>query len=185
MNNTFLKRLFCAAGAILLCLSHFACAKDQPITTEEDETETGLLTKDRSPVSEEEYDYAEEEELLGKMETWLGYADSGKLSAPDSFTTTVIDDKKDLDPYRNFISGFTSEDEARILEDDGGKCILVELTGKTEYTLYGTSSVMKNGSSITVVVSTDEVEEAGALHTYFLLYFPSDIYDGEVIDITF
>ena len=96
-----------------------------------------------------------------------------------------FDSKKDLDPYREYLSNFTAADEKKILADKEGICVLVELMDINRHTMFGTSSIVRGGSAITIIISVDEVEEELPSHTFFLLYFPEEYYNGEVIDLAF
>ena len=87
--------------------------------------------------------------------------------------------------YRQYMSSFSAEDEKKILEDEAGACVLVELTAATENTLYGTASVIQAAGTITIVISVDEVEDVLPKNTFFLLYFPAEYYNGETIQFTF
>ncbi len=178
------KKILCLTGAFLLCLSLLACAKEAPATTTQEPEKNTTLNEESTPPAET-YTPLVEEELLSKMETWLGRGDSGNVGEKDSFATTVIKTKKDLEPYLGYMYGLKNEDIDRILADKKGKCLLVELTGITENTLYSTASILRGSGGIKIYISTAEVEETLPLHTYFLLYFPEEIYSGEEIEFLF
>ncbi len=172
----------CLCLALVTCLCATGCAKDkkaEPKTQEE--TETSPETKPQDAVT---YDAYLEAELLPKMETWRGSSYTGHLKDSEMISSTVIQSADQLDPYRGDIAGLTAEEEARLLADDGGIVLLIELKGKTEHTLYGIPSVLKDSNMITIHVSQEE-DEAGPLYTYFLLYFPNEIYSGESFNFIF
>ena len=183
MIKPITARTLCVLGAALCCLSCFSCGKKPAQST----TKATADTRDSAEVrTAETPDEIPEEEILYRIETWLGRGDEGKMTEMDSFATLAIESKKDLAPYRQYFEGLTDEDVDRILKDEGGKCILAEMIGPTENTLYGTSSITKHAGVINVMVSTDqETEDTIPLHTFFLLYFPSDIYQGESIQFIF
>lgn len=195
MKMSLYKRLLFCLLAFLVCLSCVACKGESvPATTEED----GLHTKTEngenepsnpaSPTYEETEEVIEEfsdGELLGKVGAWRGMSESGTLQERDQYKMITVKSKKDLDPYREYLSNFTEEYEKTILEDTAGTCILIELTGTTENTLFGTASILQAGNAITVVISSDEVEDVIPKYTFFLLHFPEKIYNGEVINIDF
>ena len=194
MKPTLYKRFLFALMAILLCFSSVACGseeeksdggnkkKDPAVTEEGTEAEIPVPTE---TVEEEFHDEIPDDELLGRIGAWRGLSESGLLQERDQYSMKTIDSKDDLDPYRQYLSNFTEEDEKMILDDTAGTCVLIELTAATENTLYGTSSIVQAGSAITIIISTDEVEEVTPLHTFFLLYFPERYYNGEVIDLVF
>ena len=191
--SLYKRALFCLL-AFLVCLSCFGCKGEEAPATTADE----LLTKTEDgkqdpsapldPTSEVADEYLEDipdGELLGKIGAWRGMAESGTLQERDQYKMVTIKSKADLDPYRQYLTNFTEEYEKTILEDDGGTCVLIELTGTTENTLFGTSSISQAGSAITILISADEVEDVIPKYTFFLLYFPEEIYNGEVISIDF
>ncbi len=191
MKMTLCKRLLFALLALVVCAGLAACKEEEtPATTQDPATQTKEETSTVIPVptTEEEDDFIYEipdEELLGKIGAWRGMSESGTLPERDQFNMVTIKSKKDLDPYRDYLSNFSAEDEKRILEDTAGTCVLIELTGATENTLYGTSSITHGGNAITIIISTDEVEDVIPKHTFFLLYFPEQYYHGEIIDVAF
>ena len=194
MKMSLTKRFLFCLLAFLVCFVCVAC-KNEPASTSTEEDSSAQTQNDESNPSqspldpmEESNDFVEEEddgELLGKIDAWRGMSESGTLQERDQYKMITVKSKKDLDPYRQYISNFTEEYEKTILEDTAGACVLIELTGTTENTLFGTSSIMQAGSSITIIISTDEVEEVIPKYTFFLLYFPEEIYNGEVISIDF
>lgn len=195
MKPSLYKRFLFVLVAILLCFSSVACGSEEeasdggnkkkdPAVTEEEKSETEIPVPTET-VEEEFHDEIPDDELLGRIGAWRGLSESGTLQERDQYSMKTIDSKDDLDPYREYLSNFTEEDEKMILADTAGACILIELTAATENTLYGTSSIVRTGSAITIIVSVDEVEEVTPLHTFFLLYFPERYYNGEVIDLVF
>ena len=192
MRITLRKRLFLCLLASLICFCCTACKAETPsATTDELSTETKTEEKNPSspnPTMEETEEIIEEfddGELLGQISAWRGMAESGTLQERDQYKMITIKSKKDLDPYRQYLSNFTEEYEKAILEDDAGTCVLIELTGTTENTLYGTSSILQAGNSISILISADEVEDVIPKYTFFLLHFPEKIYNGEVISVDF
>ncbi|MBR7165614.1 MAG: hypothetical protein IKD18_04980 [Clostridia bacterium] len=190
MKMNFGKRISFALLALFVALSCAACkGKEEPDPTKENTAQTKEETSTVIPVSTEEedefIDAIPDEELLGKIGAWRGMSDSGTLDERDQYKMVTIDEAKDLDPYRAYMSNFTAEDEKTILEDTAGTCILIELSAPNDNTLYGTSSIMQGGSVISIVISTDEVEDVIPRYTFFLLYFPEAYYHGESINISF
>lgn len=194
MKMSLTKRFLFCLLAFLTCFVCVACKNEPaPTSTEEEssaQTQNDESNPSQSPLDpmEESNDFVEGEddgELLGKIGAWRGMSESGTLQERDQYKMITIKSKKDLDPYRQYISNFTEEYEKTILEDTAGTCVLIELTGTTENTLFGTSSIMQAGNSITIIISTDEVEDVIPKYTFFLLYFPEEIYNGEVISIDF
>ncbi len=184
MKLTLCKRLFLLLLACLACLACTACkTAKEPSSTQTQEISDSLpLTNNET---EEILNELPEDELLGKIGAWRGFADSGKLTDREQFSMVTIKSKADLEPYRAYLTNFTEADEKMILEDKAGACVLIELTGTTEHTLYGTSSIAQAGNAITVMISTDETEDTLPMHTFFLLYFPEKYYNGEIIDLAF
>ena len=179
------KKTICFIIALLLCFSLCACKQEEPVTTKPTATNTEEEKKPATPPSSEN-NLIVDEEILHKTNAWLGRGDSGKLLENDSYKITEIKSKNDLAPFRQYMYNLTDKDIDTFLADEGGKCILVELTGKDEHTLYGTSSILETGSTISIFVSIDEEsEESLPMHTYFLLHFPSEIYDGQNFAIVF
>ena len=174
-----LKKLLVITLCLILCLSLFSCAEKENKTETKEENKTTVV---EDPIFDT-YDYSEEIELLDNIETWLGLSDTGSLKEMGSNQITIIDEKKDLDPYRQYISGLSEEDENRMLADTKGKIVLIEFTAENEYSLYSTDSIQKFGSTIAISVIRAESEEAIEAHTFFLLYFPGEIYEGESIEI--
>ena len=196
MKTSIYKRILFVLLALLLCFSCASCAKDPEgntadVTAEgETETRTADSGEERIPVptateEEELVNEIPDEEMLGKIGAWRGWGGSGTLSEYDQYTIKTIKSKKDLDPYRPYLSNFTEADEKKILADDGGTCVLVELTAIDEHTLYGTSSIIQGGNAITIIISTDEVEDVLPKYTFFLLHFPEQYYNGEIIELAF
>lgn len=179
------KRILCLALSFLLCFSFCACKKEAP-NPETEETQTKEETKKPALPSPDDSNVIASEEILYDMNTWLGRGDSGKLEQKGDYKITEIKSKKDLDPYKDYMYFLSQEDVDSLFAEKNGKCILVELTGRTEHTLYGTSSILREGDNITVYVSVEEYkEEVLPLHTYFLLHFPSEIYTDEKIRLSF
>ena len=172
----------CLCLALITCLYATGCAKDNktaPKTQEETETSQA------KPQDAVTYDAYLDAELLPKMETWRGSSSNGHLEDTERIRSTVIQSADHLTPYRGDIAGLTAEEEARFLADNGGTVLLIELKGETERTLYGISSVLKDSNMITVYISQEEGEEAEPLYTYFLLYLPNEIYNGESFNFVF
>ncbi len=192
MKITLRKRLFLCLLASLICFCCTACKAETPSATA-DELSTETKTEENDPSSpnptmeetEEIIEEFDDGELLGQISAWRGMAESGTLQERDQYKMITIKSKKDLDPYRQYLSNFTEEYEKAILEDDAGTCVLIELTGTTENTLYGTSSILQAGNSISILISADEVEDVIPKYTFFLLHFPEKIYNGEVISVDF
>lgn len=194
MKLTTGKRLLFATIAFLLCFSCISCSKqEEKVTSTEEaaltatatvEKEQEIIPAPQTIVEEEFKDEIPEDELLGKIGAWRGWAGSGTLTTRDH-QLIRIDSKKDLDPYREYLSNFTAADEKKILADKEGICVLVELMDINQHTMFGTSSIVRGGSAITIIISVDEVEEELPSHTFFLLYFPEEYYNGEVIDLAF
>ncbi len=174
-----LQKLLVLALALLLCLSLFSCAKKEPQTKteEEDKTEEKL-----DPIFDT-YDHSEEVELLDNTETWLGLSDSGPLKDKDGYQINIIKNKKDLDPYRPYIFSLSAEDEERMLSDKDGRIVLIELVAEDEYTQYSTDSIQSFAGTMTVAISRHEAEEPTDAHTFFLLYFPGEMYRGEAVEV--
>lgn len=192
MKMTLFKRILLAVMAILLCVGGTACAKEEKAKkTEEkktvaEEVQTEAENGELPPIPEEEFvDEIPDDELLGKIGAWRGWAEEGSLVERDQAKLIHIKSKADLDPYRQYLSSFSEEDEKKLLEDESGACVLVELTAATENTLYGTASVIQGSDNITIVISVDEVEDVLPKNTFFLLYFPAKYYNGETIQLTF
>lgn len=184
MKISLFKRILLSAFAVLLCFGLAACGNDSAKPQTQTETDTAP-TQSVPPVSStENRDDSFEEELLGKIDTWRGSGESGKLSEADQFHSERIRTAKDLDPYRKYMEGFSAEDEQRILNEDG-YCLMIEITGKTEYSRFGTSTVYKSGSVITVAISQEEADFPEPSHTFFLLYFSPEYYNGEIVDVIF
>lgn len=194
MKLTTGKRLLFAMIAFLLCFSCISCSKQEEKGTSTEETaltSTGtaeeqqeLIPAPNTIVEEEFHDEIPEDELLGKIGAWRGWAGSGTLTNRDH-AMFRIESKKDLDPYREYLSNFTAADEKKILADTEGICVLVELVDLNQHTMFGTSSIVQGGSVITIIISADEVEDELPSHTFFLLYFPEKYYNGEVIELAF
>ncbi|MBE6712407.1 MAG: hypothetical protein E7580_02670 [Ruminococcaceae bacterium] len=193
MKTTLYKRVVFAILALILCLGCTACGEEQaeqktggkekaPAATKKEENKTEQSAPE--VPNQAPYDQLPYEELQGKIGAWLGWSETGTLTERDQYSIVKIKSKKDLDPYRTSMFNFSAEDEKKILEGSG-TCVLVELTGATEHTLYGTSSIMRGGNTITIIVSTDEVEDILPKYTFFLLYFPEEYYNGEIIDLAF
>lgn len=192
MKLTLCKRLLFAVLAILLCFGSTACSKQEeqktpatdaePTTTAEGAQEA--IPAPNTIVEEEFHDEIPEDELLGKIGAWRGWAGSGTLTNRDH-ALIRIDSKADLDPYREHLSNFSAADEKKILADKEGICVLVELVDLNQHTMFGTSSIVQGGNAITIIISADEVEDELPTHTFFLLYFPEKYYNGEIIDLAF
>ncbi len=179
------KRILCLALSLLLCLSFCACKKEAP-PAETEGAQKNEDTKKPSASTPEDSDFIADEELLYDMNTWLGRGDSGKLEQKGDYKITELKSQKDLEPYKDYMYFLSQEDIDSLFTEKNGKCILVELTGMTEHTLYGTASVLREGDNITVYVSVEEYEEEVLpLHTYFLLHFPGKIYTDEKIQLAF
>lgn len=195
MKISMYKRLLFCLLAFLVCFGCVACKSEPaPLTTAEDglsaKTEDGGMEPSDALTStfeetEEVIEEFSDDELLGKVGAWRGMSESGTLQERDQYKMITVKSKKDLDPYREYLSNFTEEYEKTILEDTAGTCVLIELTGTTEHTLFGTSSILQAGNSITILVSSDEVEDVLPKYTFFLLHFPEKIYNGEFINIDF
>ena len=194
MKMTLCKRILFAVLALILCLGCVSCAEEEKKQATNDEKkaeEVKTQATDENggelpPIPEEEFvDEIPDDELLGKIGAWRGWAEEGSLVERDQMKLIHIKSKSDLDPYRKYMSSFSAEDEKKLLEDEAGACVLVELTGATENTLYGTASVIQAADTITIVISVDEVEDVLPKNTFFLLYFPAEYYNGETIQATF
>lgn len=197
MKTSLRKRMLLCLLSCIVCFSCAACnsqaspdetATDETAADEKQSAETRDGGSSDAPSYEETEEVIEEiteGELLGKVGAWRGMSEDGTLQERDQFKMITVKSKKDLDPYRQYLSNFNEEYEKTILEDTSGTCVLIELTGTTENTLYGTSSIIQEGNAITILVSTDEVEEVIPKYTFFLLHFPGDIYNGETINVVF
>ena len=191
MNANLFKRTLALLLAAMTCFACTACKSESDTTTTEDTATTATQGKEESAPSTAPQETEEEivieipeGELLGLVDGWRGSSETGKLTERDQFSVVNIKSKKDLDPYRAYIANFTEEDEKAILSDSGA-CILIELTGATEYTLYGTASITQVGNAITVFISVDEAEDPLPKHTYFLIHIPEKHYNGEIIEVAF
>ena len=180
--KSILKKALALTLSLLMLFSLFACSsKEEEKKTAEEEKENTQST----PLYFDEYDYAQEIELLDNTQTWLGLSDSGKLEEPGSYQITTIKTRKDLDPYRKYISGLSEKEEQKMFGDTAGKIVLIEFVAQDEHTLYSTNSIQKFGTSMAITVTIEEANEPMESHTYFLLYFPGEIYQGESIEIIF
>ena len=179
------KRILCLALSLLLCLSLCACKKDAPSSESENENKTEENKKPNINAAED-YDPIPDEEILYDMNTWLGRSETGKLEQKGDYKITEIKSEKDLAPYKDYMYFLTQENIDSLFQNKGDKCLLVELTGRTEHTLYGTASIMKGTDTITIYVSVEEyADEIMPLHTYFLLHIPAKLYTEEKIELVF
>ncbi len=176
------KKMLCLILSALLCLSLFSCKKEEPVTR----TETESAETKTEETKEIEKNDVPENELLGDVESWLGASDNGPLKDAGSYETRFIETSADLDPYRSYFAALSAEDEKRMLEDKNGKILLVEMTGDTQHTLYSTANIIRYGKEINIYITKCESEEEILpFNTYFLFYFPSTLYHGENITVTF
>ncbi len=179
------KRILCLALSLLLCLSFCACKKEVPLSETKEEIKNEDTKKPNTPAADNSDPFVAEE-ILYDMNTWLGRGDSGKLKEKNEYTITEIKSEKDLAPYKQYMFFLSQENIDSLFAENSGKCFLVELTGRTDHTLYGTSSILKEGECITIYVSAEEyADEVIPLHTYFLLQFPKGTYSDEKIEIEF
>lgn len=179
-----MKILFKAALLALslsLLLSLLSCAKKE----EEKKTISTVTEEKNTTPMYETYDHAETIELLYKTDTWLGLGESGTLEGKGIYKSVILKNEKDLDPYREYFFGLSAEDEKKIFADEKGRVVLIELTADSDYTLYSTASIEKIGSNIMVLLNKEEANEPMESHTFFLLYFSGEFYDGETIQVTF
>lgn len=179
-----MKRFFSAALCAILFLSASACAKKEPGTHETEEPSTSLPTAENT-LRPEEITPIPESEILYEIEAEVGTADSGPLSAVDGYEVYRISEKKDLDPFRAHLTGLTAEEEAKYLADENGALFVLEVTSASDYSYYGISSITQTGGNLVVVISSGEDEFKTPLHTFFLLYFPPEIYQGEALQVLF
>ena len=177
------EKLLCLILAAICCLSLFSCKKEEPIVSETETRETQVTTEETE--TDHEIDLIENE-IMGEVDSWRGDSEEGKLTDGACYDTVFITSAKDLDPYRAYLSGFSAEDEARILADSKGKCLLIEMTGDSEHTLYSTTSILQLNDGIHIFINkTESEEETLPFHTYFLFYFSSELYQGEEIFVNF
>ena len=178
--KSFLRKILSFALAALCALSLFSCSKKEEVKKTEEVPATTL-----APLVFDDYDYAEEIELLDNIDTWLGYGDTGFVEEKGSFEITVINNRKELDPYRKYIFDLSEKEENKMFNDIGGRIFLIEFTSDNEYTLFSSDTIQKYGSSLILGVSKLEDTEPTDPHTFFLLHIPSSVYEGESLEIVF
>lgn len=177
-----MKRFFMAALCAILLFSAASCSKNGKDPAETDPAPTAPSTEEALP---ETIAKLAEDELLYTIDAKAGTAEEGPLSAMDSYQVYPIREKKDLDPFRRHFSDLSADEEAKYLADTEGKCIVIEITATSGFSYYGISSVMRAGGNISVFISSNEDEIPTPSHTFFLLYFSSETYQGEAIQIFF
>jgi hypothetical protein len=187
-----MKRFCLAALCVFLLFSSLSCEKKQEKTTEEKEPSTTVPTttpattnKADSAPFQEEITPVPESEILYDIEADVSTSDIGPLASADSYEVYPISTKKDLDRFRPYLSGLTAEKEATYFSKENGKLFVIEVTSTNEYSYYGISSITQAGGNLIVVISSGEDEFPTQPHTFFTLYFPPEIYQGESLQVLF
>ena len=178
------KKMLCLILSALLCLSLFSCKKEETVTLTE--APTAESTEKTETIESGDASVAIENDIMGDIPSWLGYSESGLVKDIGAYETNILETAADLDPYRAYLSGLTAEEEAEMFQDEKGLVLLVEMTGETQHTLYSTANIVHYGDFIHIYITKCESEEEILpLHTYFLFYFPSTLYHGEDVTVSF
>ncbi len=179
--NSIKKRFLAVLLATLFCLLGSACSGNQENTTKQETgEEIPTTTGEEAPT----WDPEEWTKLMGKTESWAGWAKEGDV-LPGKVKTVSIQKPEDLAPYRSRLEGFTDQDANRILADKDGACVLVEIAASDPHTYYGTISITRNNNFIDIVINQETREEETLSHSFYLYYFPSNVYQGEHINVSF
>lgn len=180
MKASFSTKLLCLFTVLSVSFSCISCGKEpaentapttEPVTHEIIQKETAQPLADG--------------EILPLTESWTGRFDEGILEEANSCHLTVINKAEDLTPFRQYLPDLTAEEEARILADKEGKCVLLEVTSPDEYTLSSVNTIDRMEGTIEIFVTEETAEEPQPTHSFFLFYFSSEVYRGESIQPLF
>ncbi len=173
-------KILCLFAALFLSLAFLSCGKE-PAENTTQTTET--VTQD--PIQEETAEPLADGEILPLTESWTGRFNEGVLEDANTCHMTVINKAEDFAPYRQYLPELTKEDEARILADKGGKCVLLEVVSPDEYTLSSVNAIDRMAGTIEIFITEEIMEEPQPSHNFFLFYFSSEVYRGEAVQPLF
>lgn len=177
-----MKRYVLVLFAVILSASCLLCSckKEAPATADETITKTEeSAPHDASP------EMAEAEDLLGLCQSFAWRGTDGLLQGAGDYAETVIRTKADLAPYRKFLTGLSDDQIDRMTSDQGGACLLVEMTPSFELSDFSTAGISREAGNIIITIMETESETPAPAHTFFLFYFPSSLYHAETIRVLF
>lgn len=198
MNRKCTQRRLALLLALTFIFSLCSCGETSAPTgdgnifsTFSDEAESA--TKTDSSINTEAQGELEkqldEAEMIDVVKCWVGFSDRGVLDTPDSSRTVVVKTKEDLAPYRSYLTELTEEEEQKLLADKNGYCMLLEITAKSDRHYCDISSISNYENAIEIHVSEFEEEDPFAdpqpLHSFYLFYFPAEVYHGEPVTVLF
>jgi hypothetical protein len=177
--NKFMK-IIAFTLLFALSLTATACSGETPPPPTATAPETILATAEGGEASP-----LPEGELLPLTENWSSKGNQGTLNEVASCHIAILETKEDLDVYRPYLSDLSPEDEARILADKAGKCVLLEITSSEDNVFYSINSIYRGNNVIEISVNEEQSEETEPSHSFFLFYFSGEIYRGENIQALF
>lgn len=144
----------------------------------------------------EQEEIIEETDITDQVESWRGQGDTGLVKDPGSYEARVIRSEADLSYCRGAFAGLSADDTARIIADEKGVVVLVEVASADVYLNYGVNRVVREEGRIFFEGSAvpnegdgtqEDPEEAppGSAHEYFLFYIPGTVYNDEEMFFNF
>jgi len=171
------KKLAASLLALLCCFGMISCAKDAPVTTEEE------ITKEEVKTKEEVTEKADDTDLTYDVLSWVGFAEEGTLKEPGEQKVYFIEKAEDLDNFREAMN-LSEEEEESLFAEPKDHVLLIEIVSETQNSSYGITSIYWEGTNVNVELHEEVLEEVAPSHTFILFHMPFSLVGNANVNIS-